>query len=137
MTGSLSFKKLTNALRAINNGAYFLAVNKVRWYYSPISGPYFSPGAVVASLEYQTGKEAVVAGKPSYLHFETVLEKFDTRPEDAVMLGDSPESDLKPAKSLGMTTVFVKSVERWERKTYGDVEADIVLKNVDDLVSYL
>jgi HAD superfamily hydrolase (TIGR01450 family) len=133
----ISFKKLTNAIRAINNGAYFVAVNKVRWYYSPLSGPFLSPGAVVASLEFQTGKEAVVVGKPSHLHFRTVLDTFKIRPEQAVMIGDSPESDLKPAEKLGITTVLVKSTERWEKKVDDSVKPDIVVNFVDELISYL
>jgi len=134
----LSYEKLTKALRAINNnGAYFMAVNKVRWYYSPFQGPYLSPGAVVAALEHQSGREAVVAGKPSLIHYKTVLEEFDAEAEASVMVGDNPEADLKPAKSLGATTVLVKSVKTWEKKAYNDIQVDIVVSNVDDLVSYL
>ncbi len=134
----ISFEKLTNALRAINNNdAYFVAVNKVRWYYSPISGPFLSPGAIVNSLEFQTGKKAVVAGKPSQLHFTTVLEAFNVKPEQAVMVGDSPESDLKPAGELGITTVLVKSVDRWEKNVDNGFGKDVVVSKVDDLIFYL
>ncbi|MEM4189858.1 MAG: HAD-IIA family hydrolase [Candidatus Caldarchaeum sp.] len=132
----LTFKKLTEALRAINNKKVpFIAVNKVRWYYSPNQGPLMSPGALVHALEYMTGENAVVVGKPSLIHFQTVLCFFKVKPEDAVMVGDTYESDLKPARTQGMTTVLVSNIKRWERQQ--SVEADYNVGNVDELVSHL
>ncbi|MEM1948236.1 MAG: HAD-IIA family hydrolase [Candidatus Caldarchaeum sp.] len=133
---AISFKKLTAALRAINNKeAYFLAVNKVRWYYSPNHGPCLSPGAIVQCLEYQTGREAVVVGKPSLIHYQTVLNQLKIKPDEAVMVGDSYEADIAPAHSLGITTVLVSSVQRWERNANG--EADLTVRNVDDLIEHI
>lgn len=133
----ISYRKMSNALRAINNGAYFLAVNKVRWYYSPYLGPQLSPGAIVAALEFQTGKQAKVAGKPSLLHFETVLRHFGIKPDDVVMVGDTVESDLVPAKSLGIATVLVNAVNRWDKVPQKTEAVDIVVKDVDELVNHL
>ena len=133
----LSFKKLTNALRAINNrDTYFIAVNKVRWYYSASSGPMLSPGAIVDALEFQSRRKATVVGKPSLIHFKTVLDYFKVKPEDAVMVGDSLESDIKPAKTLGISTIQVSSVKRWERQRE-ETDADLVVEHVDKLVNYL
>jgi ribonucleotide monophosphatase NagD (HAD superfamily) len=128
---------MTDALRALNNDAYFIAVNKVRWYYSPTQGPILSPGAIVAALEYQTGREAVVAGKPSLIHFTTVLSHFGVDPEDAVMIGDTVESDLVPAKSLGMTTVLVNQLDRRDRVRQRTDVVDLTIGDVDELVRYL
>jgi HAD superfamily hydrolase (TIGR01450 family) len=133
----ISFRKMTDALRALNNDAYFIAVNKVRWYYSPTQGPILSPGAIVAALEYQTGREAVVAGKPSLIHFTTVLSHFGVDPEDAVMIGDTVESDLVPAKSLGMTTVLVNQLDRRDRVRQRTDVVDLTIGDVDELVRYL
>lgn len=133
----ISFRKLTGALRALSNDAYFLAVNKVRWYYSPVQGPMLSPGAIVTALEFQTGREAVVAGKPSLIHFKTVLSHFGVDPEDAVMVGDTVESDLVPAKELGMTTVLVKALDRRDRVRQSADAVDLVINDVDELVRYL
>jgi len=133
----ISFRKLTNALRAINNkDTYFIAVNKVRWYYSANSGPILSPGAIVESLEFQSRREATVVGKPSLIHFKTVLDFFNLKPEETVMVGDSLESDIKPAKQLGITTVHVTAVKRWE-KNATETAADITIEDVDSLTHYL
>lgn len=135
---NLSYEKLTKALRAINNDAYFLAVNKVRWYYLPEEGPLLSPGAVVAALEYQTGRQAVAVGKPSLVHYVKVLNHFGVRPREAVMVGDDIEADILPAKTLGMKTVLVDAVRRWDRRPpLPKNMIDLEVKSVDDLLEHL
>ncbi|MEM2036719.1 MAG: HAD hydrolase-like protein, partial [Candidatus Caldarchaeum sp.] len=96
---------------------------------------YLSPGAIVQCLEYQTGREAVVVGKPSLIHYQTVLNQLKIKPDEAVMVGDSYEADIAPAHSLGITTVLVSSVQRWERNANG--EADLTVRNVDDLIEHI
>jgi len=132
----LNHGKLSKAARALESGAYFLAVNKVKWYYTR-EGPMLSPGSIVRILEYQTGREAIVVGKPSLVHFITVLNHFSVKARDTVMIGDTVDTDLVPAKALGMTTVLVSSVERWERaRSLGRV-VDIRVRNIDDLIEYV
>lgn len=45
--------------------------------------------------------------KPSERFYTPLIERFDVEPERAVMVGDSWERDLAPARELGMTTVHV------------------------------
>ena len=37
--------------------------------------------------------------------FAEILQREDCRPEDITVIGDSPENELKAAKSLGMKTI--------------------------------
>ncbi|ABP50108.1 HAD-IIA family hydrolase [Pyrobaculum arsenaticum] len=133
----LNFDKVTKAIRAVHAGAYFLAVNKVRWYYMPNEGPIMSPGALVAAIEYQTRREAVVVGKPSPIHFIEVLNHFGVKPEDAVMVGDDVEADMMPARSLGMKTVLVNFEKRGDAQRWPRGLVDLVVNHVDELVKYL
>lgn len=45
--------------------------------------------------------------KPDAAAFQGVLEALGTDPADTVMVGDHPDFDIRPAKALGMTTVWV------------------------------
>jgi putative hydrolase of the HAD superfamily len=47
------------------------------------------------------------AWKPDAAAFQLVLAKLRVEPEDAVMVGDSHDFDIAPAKALGMQTVWV------------------------------
>ncbi len=134
---AITFEGFTNAIRAVNSGAYFLAVNKVRWYYMPGEGPILSPGAIVAAVEFQTRREAVVVGKPSPIHFTTVLNHNNVKPEKAVMVGDDVEADMFPARSLGMRTILVTGVDRGDTQTYPRKLVDLEVTHVDDIVALL
>ncbi len=133
----VTFEKLTAAIRAVNAGAYFLAVNKVRWYYMPDEGPILSPGAIVSAIEYQTRREAVVVGKPSLLHYVEVLNHFGVKPSEAVMVGDDVEADMTPAKTLGMKTVLINFQKRGDVQTYPKGLVDLVVGHVDELLKFI
>lgn len=57
------------------------------------------------------------------------------RPHDGVMIGDSKKSDIKPAKELGMATVWVPS-QTWSFAN-AEVEPDFTIASVCDLPSIL
>ncbi len=66
-------------------------------------------GAWAAALEYATGVQARLAGKPAPALFRSAVEKLDLPPERVTMVGDDPLADLAPARELGMETIFVLS----------------------------
>lgn len=43
--------------------------------------------------------------KPDLNAFRAVLQKIDAQPEECVMIGDSHQSDITPAKELGMQAI--------------------------------
>ena len=53
------------------------------------------PGPFVEALEYASGKEALVVGKPELGFFKSVLQEFDCLPEETVMIGDVRDSIIK------------------------------------------
>jgi ribonucleotide monophosphatase NagD (HAD superfamily) len=63
----------------------------------------------VAGLEYAAGVEATVVGKPALGIFEVACELAGAPPAEAVMVGDDLESDLRPARALGMRVVLVRT----------------------------
>lgn len=45
--------------------------------------------------------------KPDPRFFMQPIKDFDTQPEHALMVGNEPESDLEPARSIGMDTLLL------------------------------
>jgi HAD superfamily hydrolase (TIGR01458 family) len=68
-------------------------------------------GGYVAALEYATGREAVLAGKPSGEFYRQVLASFgdDVAPEHVVMVGDDIRSDVGGAQAAGMRGWLVET----------------------------
>ena len=63
-------------------------------------------------LSYQTGFLKV---NPKL--FEEVLKEFNVKPEEAVMIGDSIDSDMKTPSGLGIKTILVDRRGRREYKS--------------------
>ena len=69
--------------------------------------------------------------KPSPAPFQTVLERLDVAPGEALMVGDWPERDVVGATQLGIRTVFARYGD-----TFGTVEsgADFEIDDIHALV---
>lgn len=78
--------------------------------------------------------------KPSPKFYEKILDSHDVNPSDAVMVGDSWDRDLAPAKELGMTTVLVladTSDEPMEPESEGVPDPDYTIDSILELESVL
>lgn len=104
-----TYDKLLAAYRAVRRGATIVATNPDP--YCPTSdGGLPDCAAMLAALEACTGRTAeVVAGKPSRLMGEALLERLGVAPERAVMVGDRLTTDVAMGQQLGMTGVLVLS----------------------------
>lgn len=69
--------------------------------------------------------------KPSEKPFRKVLELLDVKPEEALMVGDWPERDIKGAKSVGMKTAFARYGDTFGTTTH---DADYELKDISELL---
>jgi HAD superfamily hydrolase (TIGR02253 family) len=69
--------------------------------------------------------------KPSKMPFLRALKELRIKPEEAVMIGDWPERDIKGAKQLGMKTVFAKYGAVRDIKDSG---ADFVINDISELL---
>jgi putative hydrolase of the HAD superfamily len=72
--------------------------------------------------------------KPNLSIFEKALELSNCHSGDSVMVGDRLDNDIKPAKSLGMKTVWIrKGLSRYQNVRYGKNIADWIVENISDL----
>ena len=54
--------------------------------------------------------EEVAVAKPNQEIFKIALKRMGVTPDEAIMVGDRIDSDIVPAKKIGMKTVLIKSV---------------------------
>lgn len=66
-------------------------------------------GALVAPFAVATGREPVFIGKPHPLLYRMASRQMGLAPEDCVMVGDRPDTDIAGAAALGMRTALVRS----------------------------
>jgi HAD superfamily hydrolase (TIGR01458 family) len=103
-----SYLNLNRAFLELQAGAEFYCLHRNRWWQTA-EGPRLDSGAFVAGLEYASGIEATVLGKPSPEYFGAALEAIDADPEMAWMVGDDIEGDVVGAQRHGMRTVLVRT----------------------------
>ena len=72
--------------------------------------------------------------KPDPLIFEKALELAGCQPCDSVMVGDRLDNDIRPAKNLGMRTVWIrKGLSKYQLVALGKNVADWIIVNLSDL----
>jgi HAD superfamily hydrolase (TIGR01458 family) len=103
-----SYLNLNRAFLELVAGAELYCLHRNRWWQTA-EGPRLDAGAFVAGLEYATGSDATVLGKPSAQYFAAALEAIDADPELTWMVGDDLEGDVAGAQRHGMRTVLVRT----------------------------
>jgi HAD superfamily hydrolase (TIGR01450 family) len=102
----LAFGELRTATRAVLAGAEMLAAGRDATYPEP-DGPAPGTGALVAAMEYATGRRARSVGKPEAQPFRTALDRLS--PGRALVIGDRIDSDLRGAAAAGLDGAIVLS----------------------------
>ena len=105
-TTSLSYERLTQAVRLVMEGARLIATNP-----DP-SGPgegglVPACGAIAAFIESATGVTPYFVGKPNALMMRNALRFLDEHSENAIMVGDRMDTDVRVGTEAGLETVLV------------------------------
>ena len=102
--------RLTAAARAVAAGAAFLTPNIDPRL--PMENGEFLPGcgAIVEAVATAAGLRPIVVGKPEPPRFELALQRMGLGVDEAAMVGDSVDSDVRGARRVGMTTVLFAPV---------------------------
>jgi HAD superfamily hydrolase (TIGR01458 family) len=125
-----SYMNLARAFAEIQAGAAFYCLHKNRWWQTT-RGPLLDAGAFVAGLEYATGVEATVLGKPSPSYFAAALDALDAEPELTWLVTDDAEEDVPGARLFGMRTALVRTGKfRPESLESASVAPDIVVSSL-------
>jgi glycerol-1-phosphatase len=101
-----SYERLTAAARAVAAGAAFVTPNIDPRL--PMEDGQFLPGcgAIVEAVASAAGVRPIVVGKPEPPLFELALQRMGLTVDEAAMVGDSIDSDMRGARRVGMTAVL-------------------------------
>lgn len=99
---TFDFARLNRAFRELVAGAAFIALAKNRSFKDDDGGLSLDAGAFVAALEFATGREALVLGKPAPAFFQAALASIDCRPDETAMIGDDAEADIAGGLQAGL-----------------------------------
>jgi HAD superfamily hydrolase (TIGR01458 family) len=105
---AFGYDVLNRAFRHVMDGAELVALQKNR-YWLRADGISLDVGPFVAAIEYATGREAYVVGKPARAFFDELLGDVGVDATEAVMVGDDIESDIGGALEAGLAGILVRT----------------------------
>ena len=100
----LTYAHLRDAVLALSRGADLIGTGRDRIYPMP-EGPWPGAGALVAAVEYASGRTAQIVGKPQPQLIYTALDRLG--PGRTVMVGDRIDSDVGAAVNAGIDAALV------------------------------
>ncbi len=126
---------MQSCFEQMQNGAHLIAMHKGK-YWQTESGLRVDIGAFISGLEFVTGVEATVIGKPSKSFFDLAVASLGIPSTEVMMVGDDIESDIGGAQQAGLTGVLVRTGKyRPETERDSDVLPDHVIDSIADLPS--
>jgi NagD protein len=107
-TRSYNFSMIEQAVNLVLNGAKLIGTN------SDVSGPVEtgitpSTKALVSPIEVATGRKAYFVGKPNPLMMRIALKKLGVRREEAIVIGDRMDTDVRCGMESEIDTLLVLS----------------------------
>ncbi|WP_263791294.1 HAD-IIA family hydrolase [Salinibacter sp.] len=128
----IAYPHLKRAARLIHDGAHFVATNEDPTFPTP-EGPAPATGTIVAAVRAASGKTPHVVGKPHPAMFEAALNDRD--PSAAVMVGDRLDTDIRGARRMGMSALFLRREDERPQHHGTDVTPDRVIASLSDLLN--
>ncbi|MEV5238638.1 HAD hydrolase-like protein [Streptomyces cinnamoneus] len=105
----LDYPLLNRAFRAVRAGAELIALQRGALYRTPEGEEFIDTGAIVAALEYGTGRTARLLGKPSSEYFGLAATSTGFAPEQTAVVGDDATTDGAGGNSIGAVTIQVRT----------------------------
>lgn len=104
-----TYKKLRRAMRAILDGAKFIATNTDKTF--PVKNRKLNPGcgALVSAINTAANCKPYVIGKPNPFIIRSVLDKSRLNRKDIYIIGDRLDTDIVLANRTGLRSILVLS----------------------------
>lgn len=125
------FEDAAETLEALKKRGYHLGIiaNQV-----PGTAQRLDAWGLLKCFDVVAASAEMGVAKPNPLIFEKALELAGCQPCDSVMVGDRLDNDIRPAKELGMQTVWIrKGLSKHQPVALGKNVADWIIENLSDL----
>ena len=131
------FDAMNQAFRHLEEGAELIGAAKSRYFKDSDGKLTIGTGSWIAALEFATGKEATIIGKPSASFFHLVADSLGMKPHEVLMVGDDIVSDIGGAQQAGFKTALVKTGKFKESDLMNEIKPDIICDSFTELAKQL
>lgn len=134
---NFTYERLNRAFRVLLQGGELLAAAKNRTFKDRDGKLSMDAGGFVAALEYASGKEARILGKPSEEFYTLACTMVGENPSDVVMIGDDIESDVAGAQAAGVRGILVKTGKFSTDDLERGITPDLIAEDFSEAVGRL
>ena len=132
-----SYTLLNQVFNSLMHGAKLIAIHKNRFWQTEL-GLQMDIGGFIDALEYASGVQAMIIGKPSAEFFQIALDDLKLKSSEVAMIGDDIDVDVGGSQRIGLTGILVKTGKY--RQSYTDaskVTPDLLIDSIADLPNLL
>lgn len=132
-----TYPLLNEVFNHLMQGAKLIAIHKNRFWHTE-HGLQMDIGAFIHGLEYASGTQAMIIGKPSADFFQIALDDMGLQADEVAIIGDDIDVDVAGGQNVGLKGILVRTGKY--RQAYTDASAvkpDLVLDSVADLPAML
>lgn len=132
-----TYPLLNEVFNSLMQGAKLIAIHKNRFWQTE-QGLQMDIGAFIDGLEYASGTQATIIGKPSADFFRIALDDMGLQAADVAIIGDDIDADVAGGQRAGLKGILVKTGKY--RQAYADASAvkpDLLIDSVADLPAML
>jgi putative hydrolase of the HAD superfamily len=123
-----------DTLKLIRSKGYKIGVISNTCYYDEVMKECFKKAKIYDLVDSFTFSYSLRIGKPNKQIFKTAMEVMKISSDKAIMVGDSLESDIKPALALGIKTIWLN----YKNSTIkSDIKPDIEIVSLSELPKYI
>lgn len=132
------YDDLTEGLWALNHAETFIGTDPDRVYPNDDGRPLPGSGAITNAVAGCADREPdAVLGKPASETVEIVLETIDYSPEEWLIVGDQPTTDIAFGERAGMTTVLVRSGLTEQNEATDAPQPDYAIETLTEIESII
>jgi len=102
-----NYQIVNDIFKKVFAGADLVAMHKNK-YWNPAGELLIDTGAFITGIEFASGKEAILIGKPSPHYFKAALSSINSKMENGFfMIGDDIENDIKATQDIGGKGILI------------------------------
>lgn len=131
------FTTLNQAFRLLmqHPAPRLIALGMTRYWRGP-DGLRLDVAPFVSALQYASGIEPVVLGKPAKAFYRSALEMIGCQADQCVMIGDDIRGDVAAAQAAGLNALLVRTGKFQQSDLGGEITPDGVLASIADLPAW-
>lgn len=131
-----NYETMNEIFNYVMNGAEIIAMHKNK-FWQPEGKLILDAGAFITAIEFATGKQAIVIGKPSSHYFKTALEEIGfSGNNNFTMIGDDLENDILAAQKIGATGILILT-GKTKLEDIKDSKPDFVVNSLSEAIPVL